>query len=516
MYRARFKRWGLGKRQRVSGGGLASRPKKQPRSAAESAVKPPQRPQQDSEEDVDQEYSLQDNRDEFGYVNGYRIDLSQIPDPRVRRYLLHQSQHYPRIPGSRSRSELSSSSRSSSSSSRSPSPIALRLPDNYQAAEQMYRAIREYYSFSFATSRWHFEEDASPTELTTSSQVIRTTFHVHRAFLIWRRFNTALRLFLDPTHPDNRAQSIKIIRICFHELAATILSNYESPLLLFFLMHTILIFRTAAPRNQAFKAIEASLLRHLFELTQSRSRSHPTATLWRTLWNGGRGVLFDSDSPSSSSSSPSRTQLAVYHAHVEQCITSAADQFSVALGARHKRTLELRTLAIFCSRPIFSPYSGESDQLARFEALFEEIQSLPVFDGRDLDVRAWLAAQYLTVGKLEEAAGLMEEVLERDPDKIKVVEAITEAVTCLNVLQGSIRMAQGRMGDAEACLRKATDTGKRVWEETEDEAHYSDGLLALEQCLRTQGKLEEADEMFRAHRRLLKDALALRGESDSV
>lgn len=512
MYRARFKRWGLGKRNKSASTSMAVRPKKQHHMH--------QQPQSQTLPQHPPQLGAQQPHLVLHGVNTI-LDSAQIDEHHGRQQYHHLYHQWYPLPYSRTQSPSSSSSSSALTRTPSPEPVYLRAPDHLQSAENMYRAIRDYYTASFSAGRWSFEEDLSPAER-PSAAVLQTRAGVLRGFEIWRRFGTALRLFHDPRRPDNRAQSIKIIRICFAELTATLLSERESPLLLIWVMHVLIMLRGADPPGSAggMQRVERFLLRHLYELTEAggstggigrgkRGGRHPTSILWQVLWGGGKGVFFGGERGDGMvGSGPG----ADYH-HLRTCIDAAADQFALHSGKMHKRTVELRSLSIFCRLPMFHPDAEE--QLRQFRALFAEVQALGVFDGRDLDVRAWLAAHLSSMGRLDEAAELMEELLQ-SPQKWAVVESTPEAMPCLNLLIGSIRLAQGRMADAERHLRIVTDVGRVAWAESNEDVHLSDGLLALDECLRAQGRLAEAEEAIAEHRLLLSKALEKRGERDSV
>ncbi|KAK4188096.1 hypothetical protein QBC35DRAFT_497037 [Podospora australis] len=517
MYRARFKRWGLGKRKFKSGviPTRAKRPppvpepEPQPRSVVQAQQQLPQpahhqqpEPEEQCRESPPVSYPQKAGR--IIFFKGKWVDLSKITDPNRRRTIILQHQR------SRQLSAASVSSSSSSALSRTPSP-PLRGPDTFQSMENMYRAIRDYYSGSFAANRWVFVENVPEEEHTTNPLVVQTQTGVRRGFEIWRRFNTALRLFHDPSHSDNRAQAIKIIRICFAELTATLLSGRESPLLLFWVMHIMTLFRNTP--GAGFGNMEPYLLKHLFELTETirlrDGRQHPTATLWRILWSGGKGALFES----LATNDPEGHMNASY-AHLSTCITAAADQFAGHFGETHKRTVELRSLAIYCSLPMFHPRAHT--RLEKFQDLFAKVTNqIGEFDARDMDVRGWLASQYFIMGRLDDAAALLEPLVD-DPAMAAKVASVPEATEAFYLLFGGIRMAQGRMAEAEVILQQVVDAGNRAWRLHGEELHLSDGLLALEQCLRAQGRMEEADEAVREHRQLLREALVKRGETDSV
>ncbi|KAK0726427.1 hypothetical protein B0T21DRAFT_293585, partial [Apiosordaria backusii] len=553
MYRARFKRWGLGKRKK-SDSALPSRPRKpkqkqpmptQPGEASQHVQPKPEPEPEPQDLEVIPVYqhtqpavSHTKRRTGLLLMNGRWIDLSLITD-QERRYLLQQRKV-------RKQSQTASPPSSTSTAlslSRSPSPRALRAPDTLQSTEDMYRAIRDYYSASFSSNRWSFLEDiTSPDQATNDKAVVATHTGVRRGFEIWRRLMTAVRLFHDTSHPDNRAQSIKVIRITFAELTATLLSGAESPLLFFWIMHALTLFRSIPDTN--FQSIETYLLKHLFELTETvrlqNGATHPTAQLWKVLYSNGKGLLFSPPddpvvvssypSPANSSSSDSEStpppppqlisispnKVILNHTHLSTLITSAADLFSSSplYGPLHKRTIEFRNFAIFTSLPAFHPSSP--DQLSQFQTLYTTVTSqIPQFDGREMDVRAWLASHYFTMGQLSQAEALLEPIL-TDPDKLAVVDKVQEASESFNLLYGSIKMAMGRMEEAEGILRKVVERGRRNWREHGEEVHLSDGLLALDQCLRLQGRTEEADEIIKEHRRLLSEALIKRGEEDGA
>ncbi|KAK4196589.1 hypothetical protein QBC40DRAFT_183098 [Triangularia verruculosa] len=556
MYRARFKRWGLGKRKK-SDSALPSRPRKpkqkqQPIPSRAGDASQLAQPEPEPEPHDVEAIPYTQRRTGLLLMNGRWIDLSLITD-QERRYLLQQKRK-------QSQQTTSPPSSTALSLSRSPSPRTIRAPDTLQSTEDMYRAIRDYYSASFASHRWSFLEDiASPSQAHDDKAVVATHTGVRRGFEIWRRLMTAVRLFHDPSHPDNRAQSIKVIRITFAELTATILSGRESPLLFFWIMHALTLFRSIPDPN--FQSIETYLLKHLFELTETirlknGGVAHPTAQLWKVLYSNGKGLLFSPPddtpssypSPSSSESDdstpppppstpsppsapppppppPSSTpgittspsKILLNHTHLSTLLTSAADLFSSSPdhGPLHKRTIELRNFSIFTSLPAFHPASPT--QLSRFQSLYRTVTTaLPdTFDGREMDVRAWLASHYFTMGRLDQAASLLEPIL-LDPDKIKEVDKVQEASESFNLLYGSIKMAMGRTDEAEGILRQVIERGRKSWREHGEEVHLSDGLLALDQCLRAQGRTEEADEIIKEHRSLLREALLKRGEEDGA
>ncbi|KAK4228572.1 hypothetical protein QBC38DRAFT_361587 [Podospora fimiseda] len=435
MYRIRFKRWGLGKRssKRSSKTVLTSRPKHQkPSSSSSSSSSPPSQQKQQK---------------------------SLLPEPPEEK--TYSLQH-------------------------------LRPPDHHHSAETLYRAISTYYTFSFSTSRWHFEEDASPSQLFSSQKVIQTSLNLHRAFLIWRRFNTAINLFSNPcSSSKDKTSAIKIIRISFHDLSSTLLSSHESPTLLFFLMHIFLLLRTSSPsgtKNPTFESIESSLLRHLHDLTStSFSQPSPTSILFRTL-----------------SHSFSTTTQKDLTSHTANCLSAAKPFFTTYLPPLHKRTLELQTLSISLS-------TSSQEQLPSYLSLFQKIQSLEKFDSRDLDIRAWLSSHFLSSGQTEKASHLLKAVLHHK-EKSEIVNSIPAAFACLNLLMGNILLAQGKLIEAEEYIRQVVKKGKEAWVKDKQDAYYSDGLLALEHCLKVQGRMEEAEKVFRVHEALLKDALVLRGE----
>ncbi|KAK4176951.1 hypothetical protein QBC36DRAFT_328061 [Triangularia setosa] len=559
MYRARFKRWGLGKRKK-SDGALPSRPRKpkqkqampmQPGNASQQHAQPEPEPEPQDVEEIPLQQPQQQQQQQhiqpsapytqrrtgLLLMNGRWIDLSLMTDQEWR-YLQQQK--------ARRQSRTTTRPPSSSTStalflSRSPSPRTLRAPDTLQSTENMYRAIRDYYSASFSSNRWSFLEDiTSPDQATNDKAVVATHTGVRRGFEIWRRLMTAVRLFHDASHPDNRAQSIKVIRITFSELTATLLSGRESPLLFFWIMHALTLFRSIPDPN--FQSIETYLLQHLFELTETvrlqNGATHPTAQLWKVLYSNGKGLLFSPPdntpfsypSPSSSESDsstpppppppPSTTTPAKNlqnYTHLSSLLTAAANIFSSSpqYGPLHKRTIEFRNFAIFTSLPAFHPSSPS--QLSSFQSLYTTVtSSLPgVFDGREMDVRAWLASHYFTIGQLDQAAALLEPIL-LDPEKVKEVNKVQEASESFNLLYGSIKMAMGKVDEAEGILRQVVERGRRSWREHGEEVHLSDGLLALDQCLRVQGRTEEAGEVIKEHRRLLREALIKRGEEDGA
>lgn len=137
-----------------------------------------------------------------------------------------------------------------------------------------------------------------------------------------------------------------------------------------------------------------------------------------------------------------------------------------------------------------------------------------MFDGREMDVRAWLASHYFTLGDLTSASSLLEPIL-LDPIKLKEVNKVQEASESFNLLYGSIKMAMGDVRAAEGILRQVIKRGRISWKEHGEDVHLSDGLLALDQCLRVQGRTKEADEVIKEHRQLLREALMRRGEEDT-
>ncbi|KAK0661637.1 hypothetical protein QBC41DRAFT_382857 [Cercophora samala] len=545
MYRARFKRWGLGKRKR-SDSVMPSRPRKpkqkqpmptRPGDASQQHVQP--EPEPEPQEDVEEiprqpPHHIQPAAVPYTQrprglllVNGRWVDLSLMTDDE-RRYLLEQYK-------ARKQQSQTISPPSSTALSRSPSPRNLQAPDILQSTENMYRAVRDYYTASFSSNRWSFLEDiTSPEQATNDKAVVATHTGVRRGFEIWRRLMTAVRLFHDTSHPDNRAQSIKVIRITFAELTATLLSGRESPLLFFWIMHALTLFRSIPDPN--FQWIETYLLKHLFELTETvrlkNGAAHPTAQLWKVLYSNGKGLLFSPDpppspsppSPSSSSESDSSTptppppgsdtKALLNHTHLSSLIDLATSLFSTHFSPLHKRTIELSNLSIFTSLPPHHPSSPQV-QTPKFHSLFSHVTaSLPdLFDGREMDVRAWLASHYFTLGDLAAASALLEPIL-LDPVKLKEVNRVQEASESFNLLYGSIKMAMGEVGAAEGILREVIRRGRRSWRAHGEDVHLSDGLLALDQCLRVQGRTKEADEVIREHRQLLREALMRRGEED--
>ncbi|KAK4640813.1 hypothetical protein QC761_606900 [Podospora bellae-mahoneyi] len=532
MYRARFKRWGLGKRKR-SDSALANRPRKpklkQPvpmpmpmRPAAGDASQHAQpEPEPELQEDDVEEIIPSHHHEQHAVpyvqrrrglllVNGKWIDLSLMTDDE-RRYLLRQH---------KSRKQTVSSPPSTSTAlslSRSPSPRNLQAPDTLQSTENMYRAVRDYFMASFTSNRWSFLEDTTSADQARNDKAVMATHTgVRRGFEIWRRLMTAVRLFHDTSHPDNRAQSIKVIRITFAELTSTLSSGRESPLLFFWVMHALTLFRSIPDPN--FQRLEIYLLKHLFELTetvrlQNGAIPHPTAQLWKVLYSNGQSLLFSppsSPSPDNDDKSP-----LINHTHLSSLISLAVSLFSSHYSPLHKRTIELSNLAIFTSLPPHHP-SSSTLLTPKFHSLFTRVtSSLPdVFDGREMDVRAWLASHYFTLGDLTSASSLLEPIL-LDPIKLKEVNKVQEASESFNLLYGSIKMAMGDVRAAEGILRQVIKRGRISWKEHGEDVHLSDGLLALDQCLRVQGRTKEADEVIKEHRQLLREALMRRGEEDT-
>ncbi|KAK3935430.1 hypothetical protein QBC46DRAFT_323408 [Diplogelasinospora grovesii] len=397
---------------------------------------------------------------------------------------------------------------------RKPIPTYLRGPDELQNEEGMYRAIRDYYDGALSAQRWVFNEDiSSPSSTGLLVQAKRTSVALRRGTDVWLRFRTALATLEEAaiaessltipcrTTPDKKAQGIKLMRICFAELSQIILSGYESPMLLFWLLHVMTLFRESTELQQSSdpqlgRSVELQLLKHLYELTATtpQGHHHPTARLWRMLWSGGKGIGRD-------------------RYHLRLCTNAAVEQFERHIGYLHPRTVELLTFSIFSSTPTGAANAQEKED--RFRTLYNQLQTSEVFDGRHLEVLCCLASHLRRHGKLEEGEALLEEIL-TDPERAQVLGRFPEDNFNVHSLLGNIKNRLGRPAEAEPLYRKAIGIAKIARRTSNEDSDLFEGLFGLEKSLRDQGRLEEADEVVEEHRALVRESLEKVGEKEDT
>ncbi|KAK0715212.1 hypothetical protein B0H67DRAFT_489165 [Lasiosphaeris hirsuta] len=472
MYKSRFRRWGLWKHNQADKVVEIVRLKKE----RDAAHKP----------------------SEF-LINGRRVDLERIEsylrrNDKMRRYLASAAANANPPPTPAEASAIALICRTPSPD---PGRVCLAAPDELQSEEIMYRAIRDYYDGAFSSRRWIFDDDADPSSPALTMALQKTSEGIKHGLEIWLRFRAALILLEQPLAKDgsNHAEGIKLMRVSFAQLSQNILSGHEAPMLLFWIMHVMTLFRESHARD--FHRIEMQLLKHLYELTTttpSGSR-HATSFLWRTLWGGGKGIARDRH-------------------HLRMCTAAAVEQFARHIGHLHPRTVELLNFSIFSSTPAGG--ADAADKEARFRDLYRRLETLNVFDGRHLEVVCCLASHLRRHGKLAESAALLEEIL-HTPKKANALSEFPAVSFNVHSLLGFIKVKMEQPVEAESYYRTAVNIAKVARQTSDEDGDLFEGLMGLEMSLRAQGKQSDADAVLAEHRALVKESLEKMGErEDSV
>lgn len=489
MYKTRFRRWGLWKHNQASNVVEIVRLKKQRDAAHKSS--------------------------EF-ILNGRRVDLDRIEsylrrNEKMRRYVAtvaaggSDSETSPTPPTA---AAAVAAARASALICRTPTPESA---DSFelQNEEMMYRAIRDYYDGAFSSQRWAFKGDArrgSPDEDPAVRLAIeRTEANILSGQEVWLRFRTAFNLLERPATDNNGgkegdyAQGVRLMRIAFAELSQNIISGCESPLLLFWMMHVMTIFRESELRD--FRPVEWQLLKHLYDLTSSTpgGSRHATAFLWRILWSGGRGIARD-------------------RYHLRMCTAVAIEQFTRHIGYFHQWTVDLLNFSIFTFHP--NGTGDPEDKTTRFRDLLHQLETLDIYDNRHLDVVCCWASHYRHHGSrdvnpemLEEGVALLEDVL-HDPQKARAVEDYPGSGFNVYSLLTSLNCRLKRWEVAEGYVRSAIEVAKLEMERTGEDGDMFEGLNGLEAVLRAQGKIAEADAVQEERKRLVKESLEKVGEKE--
>jgi len=471
MYKTRFKRWGLWKYTR--------------------AADIPQILKAKTERVAEQKPTEV-------YLNGKRVDLDKVERYLRRRGSIRKQveagtlfvQSPPssngvvarkRPPDRRGSTPASPASTVSLVSPISPtSPLYLSPPSTLRIPEDTYRAIRDYYDGCFSGRRW---VSVSPVDervfLSTEAGLHDgnkqlTEFH--------QRFKLAFRLLQAPAKTG--PEGMKMTRVCFAELPDVLAG--EDPTMLYCILDLVRRLRDA---GMDFLAVQ--LLQYLDGLSAAPRRGsggqrHAMAGIWRNLLLGLEEL------------GPEQTR---------HCAQIAASRFGAHLGEHHIKTLEAKIWSVF-----LSDATVEEKEVFNRD-LYRGMEALPTFDYRNLMVTCDYASFVRKRGRLDEAAGMVTRVLD-DPAKDAVLRSFPPmAYNFISVL-AKIRIAQGRLAEAEVLLRDAIVIAEGT--KMDDDSDLMDGLVYLENCLRAQGRDEEAEGVLARREAVVRESLERVGEKENA
>jgi hypothetical protein len=359
------------------------------------------------------------------------------------------------------------------------SPIYLTPPTTLRIPEDTYRAIRDYYDGCFAGARW---VSVSPVDervfLATEAGLQDGNRQLEQ---FHQRFRLAVQLLGNPARTGS--EGMKMARVCFAELPDVLAG--EDPTMLYCILD---LLRRLREGNMDFLACQ--LLQYLDGLSSATARPngrrHAMANIWRNLLLGQDDL------------GPEQTR---------HCAQIAASRFGAHLGEHHIKTLEAKIWSVFLSDATME------EREAFNRNLYSGLEALPTFDYRNLKVTCDLASFLRKVGKLDDAAAAVTRVLD-DPARDAVLRTFPEmAYNFISVL-GKIRIAQGRLVDAEAVLRDAVQIARD--NKTDDDSDLLDGLVFLEQCLREQGRTVDADGVLAEHEAVVRQSLERVGEKEDA
>lgn len=378
-----------------------------------------------------------------------------------------------------------------------------------QNVEMLYRAVRDYYHGAFSAERWAFHNTTSGT--TTSENLLSHQLAVERTDRsfrageeTWLRFWAALNLLERPSRGGNGgkegdfAESVRLMRVAFAALSH-ILFDHEPPLLFLYVVHIVVLFRESPVRG--FDSIETQLLRHLHGLTSTANGGlrHPTALLWRILWSGSGSI------------SRHRSLL-------RTCTAIAIDIFTQYIGYFHPWTVELSEFSIDI---MYAGGTGDPDEkTVRLRTLLQQLENLNVYDSRHINIVCCLSNHYRQYANNEggqtmlgEAITLLEGVL-NDPGKANAVTDHPSAGFNLFSQLNSIYDRLGRWDLAERYIRSGIALAEPKGLSTGGEVDLLEGLSRLEEALRMQGKIIEANTVQEKRKRLIKTSLEMVGERE--
>lgn len=357
------------------------------------------------------------------------------------------------------------------------SPTYLAPPTSLRVLEETYRAITDYYDSCFAGGRWL---SVSPVnKLVYLSTATDPQDGNKRLSEFHQRFKLAFRLLQAPAQTG--PEGMKMTRVCFAELPDVLAG--EDPTMLYCILDLV---RRLREGGMDFLAVQ--LLRYLDGLAAPKAggRGHAMSGIWRHLLLGLEGL------------GPEQTM---------QCAQIAASRFAAHLGEHHIKTVEAKMWGMFLS-------DSNADQKEVFlRQLYTGLEELPTFDDRNLFITCDVASFLRKRGKLDEAAAIVTRVLD-DPVKNEVLRGFPPtAYNFLSVL-GKIRVTQGRLAEAEGLYRDAIEIAKSTRQD--EDSDLLEGLSFLAQCVRAQGKHEEADAVVAERDAVVTEALERVGEKENA
>jgi hypothetical protein len=529
MYKSRFKRWGLWKYNKIADVAEILRHKKEGTMA------------QLPEELAIRSKGLDIQRAEKYVKRRMRTQAARLQQQQQHRHKDQDTEQLTLISNASSSPEpMSQALISPSHLAKSPMldglptpiirPAYLRSPSPFFEEEQIYRVIQDYYDGSFLQGAWPMYV---PPGVTTPSRRQLSDFY--------SRFKIAMNLLIEaqsassstsqnkalkapplspgggsaPVAPRNPAEGIKMMRICFAQLPEVLAG--EDPQLFNYMLDIVLKLREAG-----LGFIEAQLLRHLYGLAMAQThsgsgprRAQSTGLIWKMLGrsSNSNGVISNGAPPPAANVGPNgatTTTTAIDRDHASRCMQVMLSQFEKHLGPWHAQTIELMEFWILKRGDTLD---AQVRGLRQLYAGLEAALGRETFDSRHIEMLSNLANLLRRNGRTAEAAAVLDVVL-GDPARVLVLRRVPAMAFNVYWLMGKVISLEGRHAEAEGHFRAAIGIAGNI--EDTGGAEYLSGLVALEQCLRDQERVEEADLLLLERQALVKQTLEEVGEKEDA